>query len=165
MEKIDRELRHVDFYRPINTFNMARRMGKNKMAAARIRARFLQQKIEELRSEPLHEIKEYWADQMQVEMNQLLKEGKREIKNQHGNPNLISDGDVMAARQYPVEGLVEWTRGKATCWIHEDKTPSMFYGSKTNRIICPVCDKKFNAVDILMGLNGYSFVEAVKALR
>lgn len=76
----------------------------------------------------------------------------------------ITDEMIERSRQYPVNQLIEFHRGKAKAWCHEDRNPSMYYGNRKNVAVCPVCDKKFGPIDILMQRDGYSFKDAVKAL-
>lgn len=88
----------------------------------------------------------------------------REIYKLKDERSQITDEMIERARQHPVNQLVEFRRGKATAWCHEDRNPSMYYGSRKNVAVCPVCDKKFGPIDILMQRDGYSFKDAVKAL-
>ena len=88
----------------------------------------------------------------------------RSIKNVNKPSNRITDADIERARDYPVNQLIEFTRGKAIAFCHEDRNPSMFYGSRTNTAQCPVCGKSFDAIAVLMDRDGYSFVDAVKSL-
>jgi hypothetical protein len=77
----------------------------------------------------------------------------------------ISEDDILAAREVPVETLVEFVRGKATAWCHDDRNPSAFHGTNNNLVVCPVCDKKFGPIDILIHRDGMSFIDAVKCLN
>jgi hypothetical protein len=73
---------------------------------------------------------------------------------------------IDIARQADVRTVVELGRNKkATAWCHEDRKPSLYYGDRTKRMVCPVCDKKFSALDVLIERDGYSFIDAVKALQ
>lgn len=77
----------------------------------------------------------------------------------------ITDEMIAAARECPINELVEFTRGKSKCWLHDDNNPSMYHGTRTNTAVCPVCDKKLGPIDVLMTRDGYSFVDAVKQLN
>lgn len=77
----------------------------------------------------------------------------------------LSEEMIEAARRFPVDRLVEFTRGKATAWCHEDRNPSLYHGTRRNVAVCPVCNRTFNPIDILMDRDGLSFAEAVKALQ
>ena len=95
-------------------------------------------------------------------MAQIKKlERSRPVKPSEG---AITDGDVDTARAYPVDQLVKFTHGKATAFCHNDKSPSMFHGFRLNLAVCPVCDRRFNSIDILVHRDGYSFIDAVKHL-
>lgn len=76
----------------------------------------------------------------------------------------ITDSDVEQARAYPVDQLIKFTRGKATAFCHADKSPSMFHGFRLNLACCPVCDRTFNPIDVLVHRDGYNFIDAVKEL-
>jgi DNA primase len=72
---------------------------------------------------------------------------------------------IAAAKETPVTNLIEFDRnGKALAFCHDDKTPSLSYNKKANRAHCFPCGKSFNAIDILMVRDNYSFINAVKEL-
>jgi hypothetical protein len=77
----------------------------------------------------------------------------------------ITDADIEAAREYPVEQLIEFNRGAALAFCHADKTPSLSLDRKRNRCHCFPCDKDFSAIDILIERDGLDFISAVKQLR
>ncbi|BET57914.1 CHC2 zinc finger domain-containing protein [Geobacter sp. 60473] len=88
------------------------------------------------------------------------KEPPRERKEDH-----ITDEQIEAARTADVRALIDFDRqGKATAPCHEDKRPSLVFLSRTGKAWCPVCDRKFNAVDWLMETEGLTFPEAVRRL-
>ena len=76
----------------------------------------------------------------------------------------IDDEMIQRAREYPITSLVEFNRGKALCFMHPDKAPSLSYHGKTNTARCFVCDKSVNSLDVLILRDGYSFIDAVKTL-
>jgi len=76
----------------------------------------------------------------------------------------ITDEQIELAKATPITNVIEFKRGKATAWCHEDRNPSMYHGTRKNVAVCPVCDRKFNAVDVLMDRDGLTFVEAVVQL-
>jgi hypothetical protein len=76
----------------------------------------------------------------------------------------ISDEMVAAAREYPIEQVVAFTKGKALAWCHEDSTPSLTYMSKNKVAWCPVCNRYFDAISVLMERDGLNFPQAVKQL-
>lgn len=77
----------------------------------------------------------------------------------------ITDDMIARARMYPVELLVEFRRGKTQAWCHEDRNPSAFHGTRTNTVQCPVCDKKFDSIAVLMQRDGMQFADAVRQLQ
>jgi hypothetical protein len=76
----------------------------------------------------------------------------------------ITDSMIEQARSYPIEMLIEFRHGKAKAFCHEDKNPSMYHASRTNRANCPVCDKSFDPIAVLIKRDNFSFVDAVKSL-
>ncbi len=76
----------------------------------------------------------------------------------------ITDDMIQAARDFPVEQLVEFTKGIAVAFCHPDNRPSLSWDRKRNRAHCFPCGKDFNAIDILVERDGYSFKDAVKFL-
>jgi hypothetical protein len=78
----------------------------------------------------------------------------------------ITDSDIQAAKDFPIEELVEFNGfGKALAWCHEDSKPSLSLWKGHNRCKCFVCDKMFNPIDIKMTRDGCNFIQAVKELR
>ena len=70
---------------------------------------------------------------------------------------------IEQARQYPLESLIEVTRGMALCPFHGDHHPSM--GIKHNRAYCFACGWKGDSIAVYQKLHHTSFIEAVKALQ
>jgi hypothetical protein len=88
----------------------------------------------------------------------------RSIKNMSTTKPGLTDDMIDEAMRYPVDKLIEFTRGKAVAFCHQDKNPSMYHGTRLNIAVCPVCDKKFNPIKILMERDGIDFKSAVKQL-
>ena len=76
----------------------------------------------------------------------------------------ITDEDIDRARESNITSVIEFTKGKAIAFCHEDRNPSMYHATRLNLAICPVCDKKFDAIGVLMQRDGYSFQSAVRQL-
>lgn len=76
----------------------------------------------------------------------------------------IDDEMIERARNYPVDQLITFKNGKTHCFAHVDKSPSMFFGFRKNIAVCPVCNKAWNAISILVDRDGLNFKEAVKDL-
>ena len=76
----------------------------------------------------------------------------------------ITEQMIETAREYPVEQLIDFRRGKAVAFCHEDKNPSMYHATRSNHAKCPVCDKTLDGIGILMARDGLDFISAVKQL-
>lgn len=80
--------------------------------------------------------------------------------------NQITDDMIEQARNADVLTVIELgAGGKVKAWCHEDKRPSLYYGNRSKRMICPVCSKNFTALDVLIERDGYSFIDAVRSLQ
>lgn len=78
----------------------------------------------------------------------------------------ITEEMKETAKGYPVDRLIEFQNGVALCFNHKEKTPSLHYYPKNNRAHCfGGCDKSFDAIDILIIRDGFTFKEAVKELN
>jgi hypothetical protein len=76
----------------------------------------------------------------------------------------VTEEMIEEAKEYPVEMVIEFTRGRCRAFCHESDSFSMSHFRKANRAHCFVCGKSFNPIDVLMVRDGLSFVEAVKNL-
>jgi molybdenum cofactor biosynthesis enzyme MoaA len=76
----------------------------------------------------------------------------------------ITDRQIDAAREYPIESVVEFVRGVSLAFCHNDTRPSLSHDRKNNKARCFVCNKSFSAIDVLMERDGMSFIDAVKKL-
>ena len=94
-----------------------------------------------------------WA----IERNHLLAVLK-------GDKEVITDAMIEQAREYPIDNLIEFDKGRATCFNHEDRRPSMTHNKKHNRAHCFVCGKSWDGIAVLQDRDGMRFAEAVKQL-
>ena len=129
-----------------------------------------------MRTRYLVEIAGQWDEYLQEVTNELppitlsdaideiIKLRSYEVRHLRPNKPSITDEMIAQAREYPVSELVEFSHGKTRCWLHNDNNPSMYHGTRTNKAVCPVCDKKLGPIDVLITRDGYTFVEAVKQL-
>ncbi len=76
----------------------------------------------------------------------------------------LTDEMIDRAREYPVGQLIDFSRGNVKAFCHDDNNPSMFHGTRTNTVQCPVCCKSFDAISILMERDGLDFKSAVTNL-
>lgn len=72
-------------------------------------------------------------------------------------------GDALSrAKQYPMTSLLEFTKGKAICPFHAEKSGSLHYYPESNKAYCfGGCGKSYDAIDVYKKLNNCSFKEAV----
>lgn len=96
----------------------------------------------------------------QIELERELQAMRRIGKVDNG----ITDEMITDARNYPVDKLVDFNRGKAIAFCHDDKNPSLVFLTRKKLAWCPVCDIYYNSVDVLVKRDGYNFKEAVKCL-
>jgi len=88
------------------------------------------------------------------------------LKSQHrAKRNGVSDEEIERAREYPIAQLLPNSvrRGMTLCCFHEDRHPSM--SVKNNRAHCFSCNKTWDAIALVMELNGLEFIEAVRRLN
>ena len=145
------------------TFVMAKKMDKNKLAAARIRIRYLLGAIDAYVNDS-SDIAIRWAWEAIDEAYHLLDKSQYSFSSTD-TYNKITNEDVEIARKYPVRDLISFTNGKAYAFCHEDKSPSLSYWPKGNKVRCFVCDQTFDSIGVLMARDGMSFNDAVRQLR
>lgn len=81
---------------------------------------------------------------------------------------LTYDGDdeVLRAKTYPCGKFVEFSRNKACCPFHNEKTPSLQYYPRTNTCYCfGSCGKSYDVIDLYKLRHGGNFVDAVRELN
>lgn len=142
------------------TFRMAARLGVNPRSAANLRIRYLKDRYKELQKFPQSEAK-IWMQDIMEEIDYLNKQVVARIQ-QPGDK--ITDTMVNNARDYPIDQLIDFTRGSATAWCHNDKSPSLAHLTRINKAKCFVCDKVFDSIDVYMEQMGCDFVTAVRSL-
>jgi hypothetical protein len=78
----------------------------------------------------------------------------------------VTDEMIARAKQYPVEELIEFNRGVASCIFHLEKTSSLHYYKKDNKCHCfGGCNKSYDSIAIYQQLNNCSFVQAVERMQ
>lgn len=94
----------------------------------------------------------------------IPEEPKKERKKPTDPKGAITDEMLEIAKQYPIDKLIEFQGGKALCFNHEEKTPSMTIFK--NKAHCHgACGRSWSTIDVLMERDGLSFISAVKALN
>lgn len=78
----------------------------------------------------------------------------------------VSDVDIEKAKQFPIKELVKVGHANnATCvWHSPDRHPSM-HVYPDNHAHCFSCGNGGDVIDVVMEMNGFDFVEAVKYLN
>ncbi len=77
----------------------------------------------------------------------------------------ITDEMIEIARNYPVDSLVTFKKGRCEAFCHKSNSSSMSHNKKVNKVHCFVCSESFGPIDIRMKRDGYSFIDAVKSLQ
>lgn len=75
----------------------------------------------------------------------------------------VSKEMIDRARAYPLENLVETSKGMMLCPLHEDKTPSFLV--KNGYGYCFSCRGSLDSIGYLMKVKGLSFPESVRKLQ
>jgi hypothetical protein len=98
------------------------------------------------------------------EQRAKVKQELRSIKNVTIHKPGITDEMIQRARDYPVDKLIDFSRGNVKAFCHDDNRPSMYHGSRTNTAQCPVCAKSFDSIAVLVERDGMTFKSAVHQL-
>lgn len=126
---------------------------------------------------------ELWQGLHKLEVERAIGPRKKIIdrivaRKQHiGNPKalggMVTDAQIEAAREYPIEELFEGQlfgggagKRRACCPFHDERTPSFYIHLKDNRWSCfGQCNEHGDAISFYMKINGVGFKEAVRALN
>lgn len=146
------------------TFFKAQIMEKNRLAAARMRARYLMDEIDEWLAIG-DSISLYYARQLFHEISYLFTHATYTEVQQKNQPQQVTTEMIEHAKSIPITNFVPFTHGKAKAWCHNDKRPSLYHATRKNLAICPVCDRKFGPIDIIMECYNMTFFEAVRHLN
>lgn len=141
--------------------------GLDPIEALRSRYRYLNSRVTEFKELYLlhDEIDPYfwwWVDAA-TDLKVVVEYANRYKQKPAGNE--ITPDMIQAARHYPINKIVEFMRGKARAFCHDDKVPSAFHGTRHNTLECPVCDKHFDTISVLMARDGMTFPSAVRFLQ
>jgi hypothetical protein len=77
----------------------------------------------------------------------------------------VTDEMIQRAKVYPIDKLIDFHKGAAIAWCHDDRNPSLTWDRKRNRAKCWPCDKSFDPIQVLRDRDGLSFQEAVRRLQ
>ena len=148
-------------------FSSGYKMKISREAVASMRIRYLAERLEEDLShyaETGDRFSLFWAIDIFQEIAYIKK--KITFVKSKKTTNGITDEMIQVARETDVRMVVDFPKGRnAYAWCHDDKSPSLFYGNRTNRAVCPVCNESFSAIDVLIKRDGMSFVDAVRSLQ
>lgn len=114
--------------------------------------------------------KEIKKEKLEKEKKRLAKKGiepkvKEEVEEKHEYHG-VEEHLVEKAKEVPIETFLKFNRsGKAKCFLHNDKTPSLHLYRRQNKLHCFSCKFHGTVVDVVMKLQGLDFVDAVKYLN
>lgn len=81
-------------------------------------------------------------------------------------PNPNEKDEVLRAKQVPMTSLMEFTRRKACCPFHNERTPSFHYYPKTNSAYCfGGCGRAYDVIDVYRNTHNCSFPQAISDLN
>ncbi len=73
---------------------------------------------------------------------------------------------IMRAKAYPIEDMVVFNRGQASCLFHSERESSLHLYKEQNRVWCfGGCGRGYDAIDVYMKLNNCGFKEAVTQMQ
>ena len=161
---VESEKHLKEWEKPKDALFMAKTMGKNRLAAARIRIRYLEEQIT-VYMKCGGDVAKLWTLEAVQEIQDLSRLAQR-TPNERRTSNRIDDTMIAMAKNYPVDRLIAFDRwGKSMAWCHEDSKPSLSHWKKGNKARCFVCSETFSSIDVLMKRDGHSFLSAVRALQ
>ncbi len=143
------------------------------------RRRYLTSHLWDVQTEIHENIADVWSDDWDVALfihsAYLTEAAQHMIKKELAiidrlifeHKNQITDEMIERARTTPIETIIEFVKGKTRCISpdHADNHPSAYYGKRTNRLMCPVCQKSWDAIACYQYAFSCDFIMAVKALQ
>ena len=79
--------------------------------------------------------------------------------------NGVNHDQIYKANNVPIPDFYDIKPGKPIrCPFHDDKTASMHYFLKNNKVHCFGCDTNYSAINLIMKLKNIAFVDAVRYL-
>lgn len=93
------------------------------------------------------------------------KEKHSILEGYSSNSNFTGGDDLQKAKSVPVTNYLQFDySNKTKCIWHQEKTPSLHYDKKTNRVYCFGCGKGGDVIDVVSQLNNVTIKEAIKLL-
>jgi hypothetical protein len=104
----------------------------------------------------------------EIELCKTAVQNMERVLNNHKIANSKDETayiDVEQVKDIPITDYVDFNRsGFANCIWHNEKTPSMKYYKKNNRVHCFGCGVGGDVIDVVMALNDCDMKEALKTL-
>lgn len=98
-------------------------------------------------------------------LDEIIAFRNQELRQKKGsNLKDITDEMIQSAREYPIDQVIEFSKGWAVAFCHKDTKPSLSWNKKNNTAHCFPCCRSFNSLDVLIERDNKSFIEAVKEL-
>lgn len=91
---------------------------------------------------------------------QILALAGKTPEGEAANPGL----DFERAKLVPIDSIVEFKRGFAPCLWHNEKTPSMKYYKKNNKVHCFGCGQGGDVIDVVQQIKDCDIKQAVQFL-
>jgi hypothetical protein len=76
----------------------------------------------------------------------------------------ITEDMKNRAKSVPIDTILPFKNNTTCCIWHDEKTPSLHYYQKSNRVKCFGCGVSGDSIAVAMQVWGVSFIEAVKRL-
>jgi len=101
----------------------------------------------------------------QVEWNESIIDAIKAGGKKKTPKGALTEENILQAKSVPVTNFIQFGRdNKAPCIWHNEKTGSMHYYKKTNKVHCFGCTQSGDVVDVVQQLQGIEFRDAVKYL-
>jgi len=92
-------------------------------------------------------------------------EVKRQIKYFQPQRKQLNQGDLLKAKAVPIPKFIEFNKDNtARCIFHSEKTPSMYYYEKQNKVYCFGCSKGGDVIDVVQKMNSVGLKEAINLI-
>ena len=114
------------------------------------------------------EMKKRQATWQDVTFHNKYLDKHREKEHRANKPVPTSDksDEVLRAKDYPMENLLEFRGSKMCCPWHNETGPSLHFYPKNNNAYCwGECGKAYDSIDAYMFVHKVGFLEAVKELN
>lgn len=122
----------------------------------------LMEEAREIRSQ--YKSDKYIQKVIDMYMNRLA-EVKRAIKYFQIKREDINNNRLESAKKVPIPQFIKFDReDNACCIFHNERTPSMHYYEKNNKVKCFGCGKTADVIDVVQEINKCSLVDALKII-